>query len=573
MLTFSQLNKNLKKDFSGFKKIKLAILSDSASQFINRAVRALGYEVQIDFDIYEADYDQIDMQILDTSSELYQFNPDFIFINKSSEHLLKEYNKLKRYEQGGFSEKLIQRIESYCSIISSKMPSKIIVNTFLEINDSVFGNYAAKTNSSFVYQIRKANLLLMDYAQKSKVLFICDLASLQSRLGYNFTFDSKMYINADMVYSIDFLPFIAKNIIDIILSITGTFKKCLILDLDNTTWGGIIGDDGLEGIQVGYLGIGKAFTELQLWAKQLKQRGILLAICSKNTEEIAKEPFESHPDMVLRLDDIALFVANWETKVENIRYIQKVLNIGFDSMVFIDDNPFEREMVKAGIPEITVPELPEDPSEYLIYLRSLNLFETASHTEEDENRTKQYQEEAKRTILQQSYESEDDFLKSLEMVSDAKAFNSFTIPRVAQLTQRSNQFNLRTIRYTESDIENISKSNEYYTLSFTLEDKFGDHGLIAVLILKKKDESTLFIDTWIMSCRVLKRGMESFTLNQTIELAKTNGFSKIEGEYIATKKNGIVKNHYNDLGFEQEGDKWVMGIQSYTFKKTFIKIK
>jgi len=573
MLNFNQLKKNLKKDFSGFKKVKLAILADNASPFTNQVLKAYGYEAQVDFNIYEADYDQISMQVLDTSSELYEFKPDFIFINKSTEHLLKEFYKLNRFQQTLFSDKIIQEIKGYCDIISSKLSAKIIINTFPEINDSVFGNFAAKTNTSFIYQLRRINLLLMEYAQQCKPLFICDIASLQSSLGYQYAFDPKMYITGDMVYSIDFLPYIAKNVTDIIQSINGTFKKCLILDLDNTTWGGIIGDDGIEGIQVGYLGIGKAFTELQLWAKQLKQRGIILAVCSKNTEEIAKGPFEKHPDMVLKLDDIALFVANWETKVDNIRYIQKVLNIGFDSMVFVDDNPFEREMVKTAIPEITVPELPEDPAEYLLYLRSLNLFETASFTDDDEQRTKQYQEEAKRTVLQQSFESEDDFLKSLDMMSDAKAFSTFTIPRVAQLTQRSNQFNLRTIRYSENEIELIAKSPDHYSLSLTLEDKFGDHGLIAVVILKKQDDITLFIDTWIMSCRVLKRGMENFTLNQLVTIANENSFKKIAAEYIPTKKNGIVSAHYKDLGFTADGDKWILDTANYIDRTTFINKK
>ena len=570
MVSFNELKRNLRKDFSGFKKIKIALLSDTASQLLNNAIKAYGYEAQLDFDIYEADYNQIDLQIFDPSSELYSFNPDFIFINRCTEKLLKEFYKKNKHEQGSFSDHILQGTQKYYDVIARKIKAKVIINTYPEINDSVFGNFAAKTASSFIYQLRKTNLALMDLSQQAKDLFVCDLASLQSELGYRFVFDSKMYVNADMVYSLEFLPYIASNITAIIQSITGTFKKCLILDLDNTTWGGIIGDDGIEGIQIGYFGLGKIFTELQLWAKQLKQRGIIIAVCSKNTEEIAKEPFLSHPDMVLRMDDIAVFVANWETKVDNIRYIQSILNIGFDSMVFVDDNPFEREMVKSGIPDITVPELPEDPAEYLLFLRSLNLFETASFTEEDEIRTKQYQEEAQRNILLQSFDSEDDFLKNLDMLSEVKSFDTFTIPRVAQLTQRSNQFNLRTIRYTEEDIKHLCTDPEYYTMSLSLADRFGDHGLIGIIILKKESDTNLFIDSWIMSCRVLKRGMENFTLNMIIELAAANNFKQVTGEYIPTKKNGIVKDHYHDLGFEEAGNKWVVDVADYKKRDTFI---
>ena len=226
----------------------------------------------------------------------------------------------------------------------------------------------------------------------------------------------------------------------------GTFNKCLILDLDNTLWGGVIGDDGIEGIQLGHgLGIGKAFTELQQWAKKLQQRGIILCVVSKNDEQVAKEPFIHHPDMVLRLDDIAVFMANWETKVDNIRAVQQVLNIGFDSMVFLDDNPFERAIVRENIPGITVPELPEDPAQYLEFLYSLNLFETASASEVDDKRTRQYQQEAKRIELKRTFANEQEFLASLGMEARVEPFTAFNTPRVAQLTQRSNQFNLRTM--------------------------------------------------------------------------------------------------------------------------------
>jgi len=573
MFPFNELRKNLKKDFSGFKKIKIALLSDSASQLLNIAIRGYGYHVQLNFDIYEADYDQIDLQIFDPSSELYSFNPDFVFINRSTEKLLRNFYHKDKNEQADYSVANYQTTRRYIETLAQRLKSKVIINTYPEINDNVFGNYAAKTASSFIYQLRKINLSLMDLSQNVKDLFICDLAALQNQYGYPFVFDPRLYVNADMVYSLEFQPYIAKNITDIILSISGSFKKCLILDLDNTTWGGIIGDDGPEGIQIGHLGLGKVFTDLQLWAKQLKQRGIILAVCSKNTEEIAREPFISHPDMALRLDDIAVFVANWETKVENIRHIQSVLNIGFDSMVFLDDNPFEREMVRTGIPEVMVPELPEDPAEYLIYLRTLNLFETASFTEEDEIRTKQYQEEAKRNRLLQSFDNENDFLLNLNMLADVKPFDVFNIPRIAQLTQRSNQFNLRTIRYTEEDIKQISADPSYFTISLSLEDRFGHHGLIGIIILKKEDETTLFIDSWIMSCRVLKRGMENFTLNAIVELAVFNNFGKISAEFIPTKKNGIVKDHYLNLGFKEQEGRWVLDVATFKETNTFITNK
>jgi FkbH-like protein len=376
-----------------------------------------------------------------------------------------------------------------------------------------------------------------------------------------------------MLISIDALPYVATAIINIVAAFQGKFKKCLIVDLDNTLWGGIIGDDGIENIQIGQLGIGKAFTEFQYWIKKLQQRGIILAVCSKNTESVAKEAFEKHPDMTLRMSDISVFAVNWENKADNIRRIQKVLNIGFDSMVFLDDNPFERQIVRENIPGIEVPELPEDPAMYLDFLYGLNLFETISYSKEDANRTLQYQKEAERLAAQESFTNEEEFLKSLQMVSITKPFDAFTIPRIAQLSQRSNQFNLRTIRYTEEDLKQIAASDDYLTLSFTLEDKFGDNGLICAVIMKKMAERKLFIDTWFMSCRVLKRGMENYVLNSMVELAKKKGYFTIVGEYLPTAKNSLVRHHYPQLGFELQENLWKLDIHTYQNKINYINKK
>ena len=388
-------------------------------------------------------------------------------------------------------------------------------------------------------------------------------------------FDSSLYITSEMVFSIDVIPYLASRTIDIISAAQGKFKKCLILDLDNTIWGGIIGDDGLENIQLGHgLGIGKAFSEFQEWIKKIKNRGIILAICSKNTEKIAKEPFEKHPDMILKLNDISVFKTNWNNKADNIRQIQSILNIGFDSMVFLDDNPFERNMVRQNVPGVIVPEMPEDPGEYLEYLYSLNLFETLSYSTADDDRTKQYQIEAQRITMQKSFTNEYEFLKNLNMVSKVKPFDKFNTPRVSQLSQRSNQFNLRTIRNSEADIENISNDNNYKNFSFTLSDKYGDHGLICIVILEKKNKEDLFINTWIMSCRVLNRGMENFTLNTIIKYVKENGFKKIIGEYIETPKNKIVESHYQKLGFlpiDLDGQKlYELEVDDYEKKEYYI---
>ena len=577
MKTFQELKKITKHMPADLPAIKVALTGDTATQFLATAIRGTGAERGYQIDLFEAEYNQVERQFLDPSSELYQTDADFIVLFQSTHKLGEKHSLLSPSQQESLAEERLAFVASVCEnpMLASK---KIICLNYPEIEDTVFGSYATKVTSSFTYQVRKLNMGLMDLSQRYANLFICDIAGLQNKLGRDMMFAPNVYVSTEMVLSIDALPYVASRVMDIICAIKGQFKKCLILDLDNTVWGGVIGDDGLEGIQLGHgLGIGKAFTEFQMWVKKLKQRGVIICVASKNNEDTAKEPFEKHPDMVLKLEDIAVFQANWETKVDNIRTIQRILNIGFDSMVFLDDNPFERNIVRENIPGITVPELPQDPGEYLEYLYSLNLFETASYSQADKDRTKQYQVEAQRVSLQKTFSNEADFLKSLDMTSVVSGFSKFNTPRVAQLSQRSNQFNLRTVRYTEADIEALGQNPDVIDLSFTLEDKFGDNGLIAVIIMKKQDEETLFIDTWFMSCRVLKRGMEDFTLNTMVEAAREKGYKRIIGEYLPTPKNKMVENHYPSLGFQKlEGTptaQYVLDVEQYQPRENYIKTK
>lgn len=574
MQNFSALKKNLKKDFANLKKIRVALVGDTATQFLTQALRGTGYDRGFDLEIWEADFNQVERQVFDPSSELYAFNPDIVIIFHSTHKLLGKYNKLAPGDYNSLAAGRMELLANITATLQAQSKARIIYYNYSEIDDSVFGNYANKIESSFLFQLRKLNYELMVFAAKEPGFFVCDLSVIQNQSGKGNFFQPSVYINTEMVLSIDILPEVASKTVDLIAGLYGSFKKCVILDLDNTTWGGIIGDDGLENIQLGALGIGKAFSEFQYWVKKLKHRGIIVAVCSKNTESVAKEPFEKHPDMVLRLEDIAVFVANWDNKADNIRHIQSVLNIGFDSMVFLDDNPFERNLVRENLPQVTIPELPEDPAEYLEFLYKQNLFETVSFSNEDAERTKQYQVEASRAVLQKSFTNEDDFLKSLHMVSLVEPFNKFNTPRVAQLSQRSNQFNLRTVRYTEADIEALGATADTYTFSFTLEDKFGDNGMICVIILKKENEAILFIDTWFMSCRVLKRGMENFVLNTIAGFAKEKGFTYLKGEYIPTAKNEMVKNHYFHLGFEALANNfWLLDAPNYTNRTSYIQTK
>ena len=546
MRSFQQLKRLLKQEHPDNPHIKLALLGDSATQFLATAIRGEGVARGLSVDLFEAEYNQVERQVLDPTSDLHGFGAEFTVVFQSAHKLLEKYSLAPAEARANLAQERLDFVRTLCTSV----PGKVIYYNYPEIGDGVFGSYQNKVAGSFVYQVRKLNLGLMELSQEFSNLYVCDLAELQAKLGRDFCFDSSVYVSTEMLLSLDALPYVASRTLDIVCAIRGQFKKCLILDLDNTLWGGVVGDDGWENIQVGHgLGIGKAFSEFQQWVRKLKDRGIILCVCSKNDADKAREPFEKNPEMVLHLDDFAVFMANWDNKVDNIRTIREILNIGFDSMVFLDDNPFERNMVREGIPEFCVPELPEDPGDYLEYLYGLNLFETASYSSADKDRTKQYQVEAQRTSSALSFANEADFLKSLGMVSEVRGFDSFNTPRVAQLSQRSNQFNLRTVRYTEDEVRRLGADPGFACFSFTLADKFGDNGLICVVILEKRDAGTLFINTWLMSCRVLKRGMEAFTLNTLVAFAREHGFRRLVGEYLPTAKNGMVAEHYPRLGF------------------------
>jgi FkbH-like protein len=377
-----------------------------------------------------------------------------------------------------------------------------------------------------------------------------------------------------MVFNINGNYEVSKKLIDLVLSKKASFKKCIIIDLDNTTWGGIIGDDGIDKIQIGDLGIGKAFKEFQQWIKKLKERGIIICVCSKNNEDVAKEVFLKHPQMILKMDDIAVFMANWDSKVNNIRKIQKTLNIGFDSMVFLDDNNFERNIVRDNIPEISVPDLPEDPSNYLNFLYNENFFEINNYSDSTSDRTKFYKTESERIKYKELSSDLTDYMTKIEMKSQLSPLNSFNIPRVSELSQRSNQFNLRTIRYSESDLLKIMKSENYFTFVFELDDRFGSHGIVSFVILKCISNEEVFIENWAMSCRVLERSFENYIINAISEFLKQKKYKIFVGEYIETKKNKLVENLYTKLSFSKlKNNKYSIYLEEFIKLQTYITNK
>jgi FkbH-like protein len=568
---FHDLRRNAKKPATGHRPVRAALVGDCSTQHLAQALVGWAWEAHIALDLYDAPYDQISQQLRDPGSAVHGHRPSFILVMQSTEKLWDQYAASKPETRAEFANTFLANFEESVVHAMRQNGARLVASNFPVGTDRTWGNHANKQPSSFTYQLRRINLGLMELASRTPDLHIADAAALATQHGLASSVDAKMRVLASMAYSLDFLVPMAEAYIRIIESAIGATKKCLVLDLDNTLWGGVVGDDGVDRIQIGGLGAGRAFTQIQRWAKLLQQRGVVLAICSKNDEGNAKDPFLRHPDMVLRLDDISVFVANWEDKASNIRDIQRILNIGFDSMVFVDDSPFERNIVRGFLPEVTVPELPDDPALYVDYLNSLALFECASSSALDRERTAHYQAEASRVEAKQTFTAEGEYLASLQMIARAIPVDAFATPRVAQLTQRSNQFNLRTVRYSESDIAGLAADSRTSVLGFSLADRFGDYGLVGVVILVETVAHTLFVDSWIMSCRVLSRGMEEFMCNKIVEQARDRGHLRIVGEYIPTAKNGMVSDLYTRMGFLPEGSRFTLTVDSYQPMETLIK--
>ncbi|PNG26968.1 methoxymalonyl-ACP biosynthesis protein [Methylocella silvestris] len=366
----------------------------------------------------------------------------------------------------------------------------------------------------------------------------------------------------------------------LIAALRGLSAKCLVLDLDNTLWGGVIGDGGLEGIALGQgSAAGEAFLDFQRYAQTLSRRGVILAVCSKNDEINARAPFQKHPEMILKETDIACFVANWSDKAQNIRTIAASLNIGLDALVFADDNPAERGLIRRELPMVAVPELPEDPADYVSTIARGGYFEAVAVTGEDRERGSQYAGNAQREKLRETVTDVASYLAALKMELIFQPFDRIGLPRIVQLANKTNQFNLTTIRYVERDLERVIDDPRCVSLQLRLKDVYGDNGIIA-LILGRMQGQDLFIETWLMSCRVLGRQVEEATLQLIAARAEASGARRLIGEYRPTAKNGMVREHYEKLGFapldasgeESTANRWILELSSYRSKPTPIRL-
>jgi FkbH-like protein len=558
----------------GGQKLKLALLADVSTQHLVPLLRALFADNGIEVEIYEAGFDTIQLEAHNPASGLYGFGPQIIVILQSIMKLRDRYYNCAA-TRNEFCATEAAEIERTWQTLQSHTPVPIIQSTFVLPYDRAHGHFGSKVPGDLAGQVTDLNRDIGRRAERHSSVFVCDIDYIAAWVGRRNFLDERLWALAKSLCALDLLPEVAQNIVDISLASTGKGIKCVVLDLDNTVWGGVVGDDGLEGIGLGDLDEGGAFRFFQLFMRELWKRGVLLAVCSKNNEETARRVFREHPDMILKEEHIAVFVANWEDKATNIARIRQTLNIGYDAMVFLDDNPFERNLVRQLIPEILVPDLPEDPGLYVRAVCELNLFESAGQSALDAQRTTMYQVQEKRAAELQRVGDLNSYLRSLETNVVFTRFVPQNLGRIAQLIQRSNQFNLTTRRYAESQCEAMMRDDtQFFPFSITVRDRFGDFGLVAVVILKNLADE-VEIDTFLMSCRVLQRGVEQYAMNKVFEYARQGNFRAVRGRYLPTAKNSMVQGFFEQFGFEThaaagEGAHWCLEVSRYVPREVFI---
>lgn len=523
------------------------------------------------------EYGLFRQELLAPNDAVDAFRPQIVFIATSARDVARHPSLISNHsEVSSLLESEISDWQRLWAKANERWGATVIQNTFEVMPCDPFGHFSIRHPPSPSSWVRKINETMAEGAPGYVVFH--DLNQLVYEYGAKEWFDPRFYLEAKMPCGPECLVGYAHSVTSLIRGVAGKSKKVLVLDLDNTLWGGTVGDLGPGGIKLGQGSAeGEAFLAFQQYAKSLHDRGILLAVCSKNDDLKAREPFQKRSDMVLKLSDISCFIANWHDKAQNLREIAKTLSLGIDSLVFVDDNPAERALVRRLLPEVSVPEVPEDPSGYIRALAKHRYFEAISFTKEDALRTEYYEKNAQRDVLASKSDDLDSFLISLEMKANISPVNNINLERVTQLINKSNQFNLTTYRYTYPEVEALANNPNYRTLTISLKDALGDNGLISVIFLKKNGP-VLLIELWLMSCRVLLRGVEQIAINQIVSIAKSLNCETIVGKYIPTEKNNMVSDLYSKLGFEyiekiENISFWSLKIDSFIALKTHINIE
>jgi FkbH-like protein len=570
------------------KQVRLGVLGSSTLTHLLPAIRTAGLRRGIWVDTYENDYGQYLQELSAVDSPLHAFSPTAILIALDAYHLTAGVTA--RMEASSAESTLTEmqdRIREVWRLARHSFRCPIIQQAVLPVHLAVLGNNEHRLPGSRAWFVTRLNgaIRTMAEAEGVDILAVDDRAA---RDGIGKWHDAALWHRSKQEVSPTAGPMYGDLVGRWLAAKQGRSFKCLVLDLDNTIWGGVVGDDGLDGIVLGQGSpLGEAYTAFQDYARELGRRGVILAVCSKNDEANALEPFEKHPDMVLKRSDIASFVANWSNKADNIRAIAQELNIGLDSLCFIDDNPFERNLVRQELPMVAVPEVSDDPTGYPVALADGGYFEGLSVTDEDRERTSQYRGNKARDALKAAVTDLPSYLRGLEMQLVWKRFDKVGLQRIVQLINKSNQFNLTTRRYTDEDAVAVMADPGAFGLQLRLLDRFGDNGIIAIVIGRLQPDDAfggdfrgkdLLIDTWLMSCRVLGRQVEPTTLSLIAQEATKLGARRLIGEYIPTKKNAMVKDHYARLGFtvmqstEAGGNRGILDLAAFNPTQTFIHV-
>lgn len=559
-------------------KKKIAVLGGSTANDIVSMLEIFLLEQGIEGEFYQSEYNKYWEDATFGNEKLLQFKPDIIYIHTSWRNIT-EYDLNMRASMEECENALVRQFEHFKSMwerIEEIYGCPIIQNNFEMPGYRVLGNRDAWDYHGQINFISRLNIMFYDYAVSHENFYINDINYLSACCGLEKWSEPSYWYMYKYAVNPQFIPDLAFNISNIIKSVFGKNKKALAVDLDNTLWGGVIGDDGIDGIEIGHeTALGEAFYAFQKYVKEQQKIGVLLGVCSKNDYENAVAGL-NHPDGVLKPDDFISVKANWNPKDLNIEDMAEEIGILPESIVFADDNPAEREIVSGQL-NVQSPAL-EGPESYIRVVDRSGFFEVTSFSEDDINRNAMYKANAKRAEVSKKFENYEDYLLSLEMTAEIGEFKSIDLQRITQLTNKSNQFNLTAKRYTQSEIEAISSDGNYITLCGRLKDKFGDNGIVSVVI-GRKEKDALHIDLWLMSCRVLKRNMEYAMLDCLVSEAKLQGIGKIYGYYLKTKKNSMVKSLFSDFGFLkisediEENTVWEMDIKNYIPKNKLIAVK
>ena len=547
---------------------RLGIISNSTSDFLIPSLTATAARHGFALECIKADFGQTVQEALNPESSINKARPDAVLIAIDYRGLPLRTSPGNQSAHDATVSTCLQHIATISSGLHLNTNAFCILQTIARPVELLTGSFECALPGTMRSLVNSINIGLAEsIANTTDVLL--DIAGLAETVGLGEWHDPIFWNLAKIPFSSNYLPLYAEHVCRTIAAQRGKSRRCLILDLDNTLWGGIIGDDGLEGIVVGSGDpMGEAYLDIQQTALALRDRGIVLAVSSKNTDDIARKPFQEHPDMLLQEKHFAVFQANWNDKATNIMAIAKELSLGLDSMVFLDDNPVERGLVRKMLPQVAVPELPDNPALYSRYLLAGGYFEAVVFSAEDYKRAEFYQDNARRIVLQQQSGDIDSYLKSLAMKVTFQPFDDTGRARITQLINKTNQFNLTTKRYTENEVKDIQYSPDCFTLQVRLSDVFGDNGMISVIICRSLDEDW-HIDTWLMSCRVLGREVEKAVLQEIIFHARNRGINQLLGTYQPTERNQLVKDHYANLGFESLSDEinsttyWLLDVASY----------